>query len=422
MEKGGIAVTIIEFFDKTAIENMLSAMLCKPDRVVYVGSSKKAIEKCLDAYREVLAQRGLQVELVARAINRNNLQRIVESLSELVERDDSCVFNLDGGEDLYLVAVGMVAQKYPDRVSLHRFNIRNNTILDCDADGNNQLQEPIEISVQENIRIYGGRVLTAEQHPDGMYNWNFSPVFREDVKRLWEICCRHKADWNNTVTTIGVVSSLLPHEDPRGFHAVRSLAEPVLRCHDVRYQFDPSVLQDLADAGLIYYLSADANEVEFLFKSEQVKRALSKAGQVLELMVTLAALDAVDEDGTPVYNDVRCGVYIDWDGLTGPDAPTEVSNEIDVLLMKGAVPVFVSCKNGNVEREELFMLDTVASYFGGKYARKVLVAPKLDRLGSKGRAIQARANEMDIRTVPDFEDMTYEQMIKEVTCLWQNAR
>ena len=34
-------MTVIEFFDKNAIENMLSALLCQPDKVVYIGSSKK---------------------------------------------------------------------------------------------------------------------------------------------------------------------------------------------------------------------------------------------------------------------------------------------------------------------------------------------------------------------------------------------
>lgn len=415
-------MTVIEFFDKTCIENMLSAMLCKPDRVVYLGHSKKVIDKSLDAYREVLASRGLNVQLYSRSMNRNNLQRIVDDLSEFVEQDEHCVLNLDGGEDLYLVAAGMVAQKYPDRLSLHRFNIRNNTILDCDADGNDQLEEPIRISVEENIRIYGGRVLTEAQHPDGMYPWDFNETFRQDLMKLWKICCAYKTDWNNTVSTLGCIAKWLPHEDPRGFRAVRSQAEPVLRANREQYHIALPVLKALEDAKLIFWLTANDSEVEFLFKSEQVKRALSKAGQVLELMVTMAALDAQEEDGTPVYNDVCCGVYIDWDGVTGPGATTEVSNEVDVLLMKGAVPVFVSCKNGNVEREELFMLETVANHFGGKYARKALVAPKLDRLGGRGLAIQARANEMDIRAVVDFEDMTYEQMVKEVKCFWQNAR
>ena len=414
-------MTIIEFFDKTSIENMLSALLCKPDRVVYIGHKRKDMEKCLAAYREVLTDRGQQVTLQCRSINRNNLQRIVEELSEIVEQDESCVFNLDGGEDLYLVAVGMVAQKYPGRVSLHRFNIRNNTITDCDADGNDQLQAPIQVSVSENVRIYGGRALTAEEHHDGMYPWDFNEAFRRDLMTMWRISCSQEK-WNSTISTLGCVDLWFPHEDPRGFHAVRNVQEPVLARKKEYYDIDMAILRDLEEAKLISWLTGDENDVEFIFKNEQVKRTLTKAGQVLELMVTMAAMDAAEEDGTPVYNDVRCGVYIDWDGVTGPQGTEEVTNEIDVFLMKGAVPVFISCKNGSMNRDELFMLDSVSRRFGDKYARKVLVATRLNRMGSKGRSIQTRAEEMDIRVVDDFQDMTYEQMKKEMKCLWLNTK
>jgi len=54
----------------------------------------------------------------------------------------------------------------------------------------------------------------------------------------------------------------------------------------------------------------------------------------------------------------------------------DVENEIDILLMHGVVPIFISCKNGiKVEPEELYKLQTVARRFGGPYSRTVLIAP-----------------------------------------------
>ena len=38
--------------------------------------------------------------------------------------------------DLFLVAAGIVAEKYKDKnIQMHRFNLRNNKIYDCDMDG-----------------------------------------------------------------------------------------------------------------------------------------------------------------------------------------------------------------------------------------------------------------------------------------------
>lgn len=416
-------MTVIEFFDKNAVENMLSALCCQPERILFVGHSRTQIEKRLVDYRQVIQDRGLKVELLPpRSINRNNLPQIVEALSAIVEQYGECDFNLDGGEELYLVAVGIVAQKYRDRVRLHRFNIRNNTVLDCDADGHDNLMAPIALNVRENVRIYGGQVVEVSEHKDGTYPWEFTEQFRRDVAKLWEISCRYRTNWNSCINTLSWAMKEMPHEDHRGFLCKRSVVEPAMEREHDRYRINLPILYALEDAKFISHLRVEGDEIEFIFKSVQVKQALSKAGQVLELMATMAALDAVDEDGTATYTDVCCGVYIDWDGDVKPEGAVDVSNEVDVMLMKGSVPVFVSCKNGNMDPDELYKLETVAQRFGGKYARMALIAPQLDNLGDKGRYIRERARDMEIRVVDDFEEMSYDAMKREMRCLWQNPK
>lgn len=54
------------------------------------------------------------------------MQTIIDALSMFVEQYDDCVFDLTGGEDLYLVASGIVSERYRDKnIQMHRFNIRN---------------------------------------------------------------------------------------------------------------------------------------------------------------------------------------------------------------------------------------------------------------------------------------------------------
>ena len=76
--------------------------------------------------------------------------------------------------------------------------------------------------------------------------------------------------------------------------------------------------------------------------------------------------------------------------ITGHD----VKNEIDVMLLEGFCPVFISCKNGKVDQMALYELDTVAKRFGGKYAKKILMAGQEI---SEGYLL--RAEEMDIECV-----------------------
>ncbi|MBQ3004644.1 MAG: hypothetical protein IJD88_01815 [Clostridia bacterium] len=67
------------------------------------------------------------------------------------------------------------------------------------------------------------------------------------------------------------------------------------------------------------------------------------------------------------------GVVIDWDGKLHDENTEKVldtENEIDVLMMHGVIPVFVSCKSSSVDSNELYKLNTIAEKFGGPYAKK----------------------------------------------------
>ena len=84
-------------------------------------------------------------------------------------------------------------------------------------------------------------------------------------------------------------------------------------------------------------------------------------------------------------------------------------NEIDVLLVRGLVPVFVSCKNGDVDEEELYKFNTVAERFGGKYVRKLLVATNFATNDNKApNALLQRAQDMGIVFETDAAHLTRE--------------
>ena len=106
------------------------------------------------------------------------------------------------------------------------------------------------------------------------------------------------------------------------------------------------------------------------------------------------------ENGEPFFNSCLMSVNIDWDGVLhnkGVDQVIDTKNEIDVLLVHGLVPVFVSCKNGDVDDEELYKFNTVAERFGGKYVKKLLVATNFaTKPNSTPNAVLQRAEDMGI--------------------------
>lgn len=408
-------MTIIEFFGKAAIENIASALLCSPDKVIFVGDNSKRMQRGIALYEEVADARGLSVAFSYKTASRNNLEQIVKVLSDIVEENGECILDLDGGEDLFLVAVGMVAEKYKGKLQLHRFNIHNNTLLDCDADGTVIQTVPREISIVDNIRIYGGRVIFSGEKGEATKSWDLNEEFVKDVKSMWEICKKNPAFWNTQINTLDRVDGVLYTEDPMEVVVDR---ETLSRLGS-KLQLQSGVLDALYQKGLIKNLEIREDYLAFSYKNEQIKRCLTKAGQALEMYINVLAREVCDDKGNPVYNDVMTGVYIDWDGYIEDDA-ADVSNEIDVLLMKGLVPVFISCKNGSVKVDELYKLSTVANRFGSKYAKKVLIVSDLDKMGTSADYIRARAQDMHIRIIENMDELSEETLCRTIKSLWCN--
>lgn len=424
-------MTLIEFFEKDAIENICSSLTKTPDRVILIGDKLKLMQQHAENYKEILSSRGMDIEFICRAVNKNKMQTIIDALSMFAEQYDDCVFDLTGGEDLYLVAAGIVSERYKDKnIQMHRFNIRNNTIIDGDEDGKTILENDAPVlSVEENIRIYGGDIVYDENREDTTFRWDMTPDFKRDINAMWDICRQDTRLWNTQICVFEAAERLTGYTDDLTISIPTRQLEEEVESNGGKFKFFWRIINGLKDAGLIYDFYSDDDISSFTYKNNQVKYCLTVAGQALEMKVFLAALEAQENDGTKTYNDVMNGVYIDWDGDISTDQDGyDTENEIDVIMMHGMVPVFISCKNGCVDKDELYKLNAVATRFGGKYAKKVLLATSLDD-SDRSNYLRQRAKDMGIRLVEgykhngncrDFTDMNDIEINRVIRSLWSN--
>lgn len=419
-------VTYIEFFDHTAVENICACLAQVPTRVVLVGDDAEELEFHCKRYEQLFHKRGFkELTFVPWPTQWDRLQTIVDSLGKIVETYENCIFGLTGGDDLYLVAMGMVSERYRDKnVRMHRFLLEEGDILDCDQDGVTigKNRQP-KLSVEENIFLYGGRVIYEKEKPNTTRKWNMNEEFREDISTMWEICCsRGNRNWNEQMEVLRCVVQA-SGSSGTDLYVLRQRVENLLQKEDLSLVVHQDILQDLLDARLLTFWSIDGVSVEIGFKNDQIKACLSGAGQLLELVVYMAALDARDSEGKKVYNNSLTGVYIDWDGkLSTKNGGEDSHNEIDVLMMHGVVPVFVSCKNGYVSVDELYKLNVVAEQFGSSYAKKVLVAPALDTGSKHGKYIENRAKDMQIQLVTDLSENDPRQRSQTVAAFWEEEK
>lgn len=408
-------MVIVEFFSSSPIENMVSALANRPERVVFVGDRNKMV-KYDPTFRRFLEAVGSgHTQLEYRGIRVHELSEIVKVLSAIVEEYPGCHFDITGGDALAGAAMGIVYERYRSRgIELHRYNIRTGRVFDCDLNGQNVSGTLPGLTPEQNVILHGGSVVTWQMRDSGTYPWVLDGEFRRDVARMWEICKPNCGRWNHQIT---MLEELLQFntEDPQGlrlrvyldqardYYAGRGLS---MNLH--------GVLTQLEKAGLLFDVIRTEEEFALTFKNDQVKRVLTKAGTVLELITLLAAEKAAHKDGTPCYSAVQNGVFIDWDGIVHEEADNQVDteNEIDLVLMQGLVPVFVSCKNGRVDDEELYKLSAVADKFGGAYVRKVLVATTLGRGERSKRYFLQRAKDMKILVIEGVHTMTDQELVK----------
>lgn len=417
-------MTYIEFFDKIASENVCACLTYAPDRVIYVGDDKNLMNQHILRYQKIFTDSDPKIEFSCRSVSRSKVNEVVALLSELVETYDDCVFDITGGDEAYILALGIVTCRYAERnLQIHKFNLRNNAIYDCDTDGKTIYRATPKFSIDENIRIYGGEVSYGTVDEDKTYRWDLNSSFSEELEKMWDICRKTGRVWNKQLGVFAALNEVgSVSEDGLTLAAPLFSVEKYLYEHGGAYVKEPRVLSELQRGGLVTYFSdGDENAVTVSFKNKQVRKCLTMAGRVLEMKVFLTAKNLCEKDGNPVYNDALNGVLIDWDGdlhrdQTGKFFDTE--NEIDVLLMHDVVPVFISCKNGKVTADELYKLETVAERFGGPYAKKVLVATALRNM-KEPEYIRNRAEDMHIKLIEIDRDTTDKDLAQSLRNLWR---
>lgn len=408
-------MTAVEFYDRTPIENAISSLTTVPDKIIFIGDGK-VMKKFDSVYRTFLEARGLNIELAYRNIKKNDLNNIVEVLSDIVETEEQCVFDLTGGEDLVLVAMGIVFQKYSDKnIQMQRFNIRNGVVTDCDNDGTILYSGIPEVTVEEHIRLHGGVVRYENENDDRTFQWDLSDDFINDIEKMWSICRTNPGLWNAQLNVLEAFESCMVEPSLSVMVNIATIQEH-LKYVGVKYVSIKGLLRALDQIHLIYSYADDGQNISFTYKNEQVKKCLIKAGTVLELKVLITANSLLNKDGTVFYTDSMNGVYIDWDGnlhdLTDEEKDTE--NEIDVVLMKGLTPIFISCKNGQVDDDELYKLESVTNRFGGLYAKKVLIATYLGKKTKSMEYFKQRAKDMKINLIDGVHQLSDEQFSKMV--------
>jgi len=390
---------LVEFFDSCQLNNVIAGISCMPEKIVYIGNSDTMTKARQESLQRFFRLRKQKVTLEYIMIHSEAYQDICGTIQRILDKETDVCLDVTGGLDLFLLAVGELSDAYG--VPIIRFDVLTGKMMRIKNAGH--LPEPAlaTLTVRQSIVLNGGDIINPQNY---LSTEQLTPTFSKEVRSLFQISKQQPKKWNQFVVGLeGLLNTAAFSADFR----VHVDLSPTTEAHFVKIHAE-YFMMELAKAGLILNYYHDETTLRFQYKNERIHRLMSKSGNILEAYSYLLVHE-LRKQKPSVFSDQRMGVPVDWDGVTEPRYHSGTKNEVDLILTKQAIPVFISCKYGEALKEALYELHTVAEHYGGKYAQKVLITAELSRNLSKKNSFLERARDMNIEVIYQVNRMSEDE-------------
>lgn len=412
--------TFVEFFSDEALENVMVLLKYKPGRIIYLGHKHMMITKKIESLARFAKVKSPDTALEFIEVPRDDLDELIRVLNNIIEKYPDACFEMTGGGEMILMAFGYVSAGK----NLNTLRIDPYTSVEVNFKSGakpTRRYDAINMSVADNMLLHGGALTKLTGN---FSTWNFTDEFRQDIKTIWKIARSLKHKWNSYCAVIEECIKNNP-PDESGLYTLPKTS----------LKGSAELFYRLRDAGMLRGFDSGAKTIKFRFKNDMIRSIVTKTGNILELHVYEVATRSV------TFNDAIISAVIDWDSevkrrnadgtvsrISLADSSEILSsspgleyqtydtiNEIDVILMKGVIPTFISCKSGKAGSNALHELQTITRRFGGNYAKKALVmAAPADKAGSSESFFKQRAKDMHIWVIDDVYNMSDEALLSKL--------
>lgn len=394
-------MTVIECYTEAHIDNISASLRLKPEKMILVGDAQE-MQQSEARYRKLLQNRGQKTTVSLCDTQGMDYSQICAAFYELVSQESDCVIDLTGGDEVVIMAVGAVVASLPPQrrktLQVQKYDHEQGAVLDCLNHNSPVPGEQVALSVEELILLHGGSLHPAAQQLPANCD-------RREIDRVWSIVVEDPRNWNRAISTLAELERRSASK--MEVYVSRAFLRGDIKNFEEKWAIVQPLLDTFSRKGIIHDES-NAYALSYSYTSPLLRYCTAKAGNILEIK-TLLEGQMVSEKGKGFFHDCAMSVSIDWDGVIHAinEGVADTRNEIDVILMRGTTPLFISCKNGDIGEEELYKLNTVATQFGGRYVRKMLIATELSKKGAT--AFRQRAWDMDIFLVTDAMDLSKEE-------------
>lgn len=386
-----MAKVLIEFFSAKTNENLLSILNERYERVCFLYCPENCApttvkKEALEALVKKLF--GFSPEFYE--IKILSIGSALASLHKLWRNGDKYFIDITGGDEAFIAAAGLFSsQRGTENVSLHQYDVFTGKKRLC-YPGAEESTEPFPHYVSAEVLLALNGSIPLEE--PAFYEFSRGAL-KEEILRLWEAIKTRPKEWNRFCaldrdpsgnTHPLTQKELLPGVEARNFQSIFT------RLKNIGVLSNEETVR-LSGRDYMRFSLNVPEEALFLY---------DKAGTILEMYSALCA----HESG--LFHDIRVGVKLDWDGILAEGQEPDPYNEIDLILMKNNLPIFVSCKNTDPKNDQLYEITVMAKHYGGYFA-----TPALFCSGNATEGVKKRAAEMGVVLIDGIRAKTPEIMI-----------
>lgn len=363
--------TLIELYDTESLENTIATLALVPDNVVYVGEKhamsqlwRRSISRLYQKYR-------LQTKVHFLEVDPKNKQSILNALESL--KDKKPVINTSGGNDMILFYTSIFA--FQNNLCTFSLDFKTRRIIHLCGDSSelSEFRWP-HIVIDDIVAMAGGTLIRHARASEIHDN----EALYSDVMAVWNLYMKNRDSWAKQVYYF----QQLKQDGALSINAPLVIFpenNQIARCN-------VSILKQLEEIGILLNVHEEKDRIKFEFKNEFMRHSLADTGIWLELYTYITAKKL------ELFDDVQMSVVVDWDDNT--EERPNTTNEIDVVLLKGAISVFVSCKTSEPSVSALNEINTLTRRFGGHRARCALVTSAKPQ-----SSLIKRANDMGLSLI-----------------------
>jgi len=378
---------LIEFYDMDEpLLNLISALVLRPDIVVFMGNEKIRKQKYQRPLQKALNIAGIHAELKFVPVRMQDYQMVFECMESVLDQyvQDHCIIDVVGGNDLLLLAAGQCCADRDIDIINHRIG-ENSLIWLRGKNAGNKMSYDIHMDVSQAITLAGGELLRhGHVNPKDL-----DAGLLNTILNVFNVYNRNRHKWPYFVKYL----QQLGNPDYWVTDETDIRAPKRIFCGGQALYVDLGILSELAEAGAIEDIRVNSTECAFRFTSGTLEAYLKDVGIWLELYLYAMMLKSKQ------FDSVEINAVVSWDD---DDEKTDTINEIDLIATKDTGKIFISCKTAIPDNAALNEIATLTRRFGGKYARAALAT--MCDLKTEAPAVFRRAIEMGISVI-DADDL-----------------